>query len=306
MKFIQAIYNKDFYNDVVNNQKLSKAIWYWIRISLLVVISLFIYIGIFLTNELPIWIDESIPNFTIQEGQLEIEKPIYLGVDAPTEDVAELDVDYEGVPIVIDPNFEYRAEEFKLFQGYFVATKDTVYIKGTEGTNEISYSEYEWLENTNRDQLFQKLKSEIPLLNQIIIPLIIVSIVTFLTVSIFYLSGSFFGMLILTLIGLIFSAVFKKGLKFKDVLKVTLYSRTLPLILSCILIISMGKFTSHLLTILHIVLIGYFIHKIKPKEVMTESVPTAQPTQPVQPAQTAQPLQSTQQQSQAGEEISIE
>lgn len=75
-------------------------------------------------------------------------------------------------------------------------------------------------------------------------------------------------------------------MQFKDVLKVALYSRTLPLLISCVLIILMGRFFNLFIPLLHLLLLGYFIFRINLTNNPTEAVPiTQQPMVPnLQPA----------------------
>jgi hypothetical protein len=292
MKFIRAIYDKTLYQETLT-EKFSKPFFYWVILSLISLFVINISLGWDIYKALPSLeeLKQEVPYFEIEDGILDVEQreEIYL------EETPAL--------IIIDDEYTFNAEEFKYTPQYLIATKETVYIKGEDSElTEISYSDYEWLRNTDRDTLINNIADIIP---TEAIAIVIVSILLLvLFINLVVLMFKFIPILLWAAVGLISSKIFKKDLTYGESLKIMLYGNTLPTIIATIYWVvfkdSINMFTFFVLVSIYT---GYFIYQLNTGEIQKEGFADAvSPTQdtnpiltetpkPPMPVETTQPVQ---------------
>lgn len=278
MKFFRAIYDKTLYQEALS-EKFSKPFFYWVGISILSLFITAIFLGISTYRSLPSLeeIKQEIPYFEIENGKLNIEQK------------QELYIEETPMLIILDDEYVFDVEDFRYTPQYLIATEEFIYLKGEDSQmNQISYSDFEWLENTDRDILINSIKDIIP--TQAILVVILFVLIFFLFIAIFLLVFSFFPILLWALVGLLTSKIFKKNLTFGDSLKIMLYGNTLPTIVGTVYWIIFRNNINMLLSfILVSTYTGYFIYKINPGDAIRGEALTTEPTIPTP----SQPVEST-------------
>lgn len=292
MKFIRAIYDKTLYQETLP-EKFSKPFFYWVILSLISLFVINISLGWDIYKALPSLeeLKQEVPYFEIEDGILDVEQreEIYL------EETPAL--------IIIDDEYTFNAEEFKYTPQYLIATKETVYIKAEDSElTEISYSDYEWLRNTDRDTLINNIMDILP---TEAVAVVIGSILLFvLFINLVVLMFKFIPILLWAAVGLISSKILKKDLTYGESVKIILYGNTLPTIITTIYWVvfkdSINMFTFFVLVSIYT---GYFIYQLNTGEIQKEGIADAvSPTQdtnpiltetpkPPMPVETTQPVQ---------------
>jgi|GEM_PF-3934467 len=292
MKFIRAIYDKTLYQEALS-EKFSKPFFYWILMSLVSLFIINISLGLDIYKALPSLeqIKQQIPQFEIRDGILDVGQR------------EEIYIEETPILIVIDDEYTFNPDEFKYTPQYLVATKETIYIKGEDSElTEISYSDYEWLKDTDRDTLINNIMDILPTET---IAVVIGSILLFIIfINILLLMFKFIPILLWAVVGLISSKIFKKDLTYGESLKIMLYGNTLPTIVTTLYWLvfkdSINIFTSFVLVSIYT---GYFIYQLKTGNIQEEGITDAvTPTQNTNPiptptasVETAQPTQTVQQ-----------
>jgi len=249
MKFLRAIYDRNLYQESLG-EKFSKPFFYWISISLISLFIISLSIGLSIYKNLPTFDDikTSIPYFEINDGILSIEE--------------RFESETQELPIIIDDEFVFNAEEFKYTPQYLVATKEIIYLKGEDtGLQQISYSDVDWLRNTNKDVLINNTMKLIS--PEIILAVVVFTIFLIIFFAIIALTIKFLPLIVYSLVGLITAKIFNKPLTFTDSLKLFFYGSTLPLLINTIYWLifkqNINWFISFVFTSLYI---GYFISQL--------------------------------------------
>jgi hypothetical protein len=279
MKFIRAIYDKTLYQEALT-EKFSKPFFYWVIMSLVSLFLINISLGWDIYKALPSLeeLKQEIPYFEIEEGILDVEQR------------EEIYIEETPALIIIDDEYTFSAEEFKYTPQYLVATKEIVYIKGEDSElREVSYNDYEWLRNTDRDTLINNIMDILP---TEAVAVVIGSILLFvLFVNVLVLMFKFIPILLWAAVGLISSKIFKKDLTYGESVKIMLYGNTLPTIITTIYWVvfkdNINMFTFFLLVSIYT---GYFIYQLNTGEIQKEGITdTVTPTQDTNPLPTQTP-----------------
>ena len=266
MKLIRSIYDKKIYQNSLT-QKFSRPLFYWIGITILSFIIMFVSVLIPIIRTFPTLeeLTTFIPEFEITNGILSIEERV---------EITETDV-----VIIIDDTYTFEEEDFRYVNQFFVATKESIHLKGEDRIMEtIYYRDVDFLENTNKEQLLEQAKEFwrlIPISSIVVILLIF--LVGFLFMASIIIFIRFIPILLWGLVGLLTAKIFKKNLTYSNSLKIVLYGSTLPIIFSTTYWVVYNRFVNIFLTfILVSIYTGYFISQLNTN---TEDRETTEPIQ---------------------------
>lgn len=194
-------------------QSIGRAVAYLIFLSLIVSLSIFVPQQIkynkmvdYLTENF----DSLIPQFTFSGGKLEID------ADMP------IIIDSDGMSIVIDTLPDAEDKLFN-YDSVILVTSDKIIQKYYTNRNEISLSTLSYFTLTNED-----LKQSLPYMKTIGASLFFLYIVIFIC-------GRFLMALIVSLIGLVLNSMKQTGLSYRNIFKFSVYSITLPTLLTAII-----------------------------------------------------------------------
>ncbi|MEN6315986.1 MAG: DUF1189 domain-containing protein [Clostridiaceae bacterium] len=190
-----------------------RAIVYLLIISLVIgVITLVPEVNLFnkTIDELVTNIDTTIPDFTFADGKLEVKATM------------PIIIDNGGTAIVIDtsPDAEKILDSYDMI---ILITSDKIIQKNYVDKSVTNLSNFQGLVMT-RDSIRQVLPVMKP-----------IGIAVFLFLGIFFICGKFISALIVSIIGLIINSVKNTRLSYHNIFKISVYSLTLPFLLSTVL-----------------------------------------------------------------------
>lgn len=211
-KFIYSLYKPKAYNEFLK-QSTGKAILYIFLLSLVlgVINSLFIIIPInSVKSSFQDDFSENIPDFQLKDGVLSID------ADMPIKYVEDENIVYVDTENPIDPNIidEYETG--------FLITSDSMIVKQNGIEQSISFNTMDSEFVLNKDTLID------------LIPLTINLIIVFFLIlyPIFIFIQKLLFAAILALFGILIGNILKKTLSYSECFRLSLYSLTLPMVLT--------------------------------------------------------------------------
>ncbi|MDX9739426.1 MAG: DUF1189 family protein [Candidatus Dojkabacteria bacterium] len=251
MTLFRAIYDRKLYQESLS-QKFRKPFTYWTLISIISILVYTLSMTISVRDEFPSIqeLKDSIPYFEINDGILNIDERVeFLGEDS--------------IVLIIDDDYVFQKENFQYVTEYIVATRDSVYIKGTDTElQQLFYKDLDMLKNTNKDILLDTFLGLIP--TQAIIMIVLLIFLFFLLIVLVILGAKFAFLLLYALVGLLTAKIFKKQLSYSQSLKIVLYGSILPTLVGTGYWLIFGQgINGTLLFILITVYTGFFISQLK-------------------------------------------
>lgn len=188
---------------------VSRAVVYLLLVSMLIALVVGIPAWIEYTDivdEFSLNIDTIIPDFTLDNGKLEVkgEMPIILGNDT--------------YPVVIDTSLDAENKILNQYDIVMLITSDRIIQKNYVDKADTPLSMLQGLTLT-RDSLAQT----IPVMKP-------VGIFVFLIMGIFFILGKFISALVISLIGRAINSAKRTNLSYQNIFKISAYSMTLPLL----------------------------------------------------------------------------
>lgn len=216
-----ALWDFKCYQKFLNNRK-GKVFLYGVVFSLvLFLISIVIPLVKFQvkTGGLGNMLESNVPNFEISEGVLDMEAPIHY--EAPGMYV---DIDTAADQPLYDFYDSAIQEIMDKNESVLIADYEKLYVKNQGQVTQISFNEMFGNKVYNRDSL----KSFIPMINGIIA-------VAVMFIGLFGIAGFFLGALFISVVGLIINSAMKTNLGFGKLFLLSVYVRTMPLLLKALL-----------------------------------------------------------------------
>ncbi len=161
-------------------------------------------------DEITAAIEEEIPEFNITDGLL------YIDADMP------LKFGDEEFLFVIDTSGNTTENILDNTEGGILLTKDTMFFKSGFQTEKVTYEEME-IGSFNTEDILQYL----PALKTILL-------VFYFFYYFFAFAGKIFGVLLLTVVAVIVTAVYSKQLTFLNQWNVAIYASTVPVLLKTV------------------------------------------------------------------------
>lgn len=213
-KFIKSITDFKFYENFLN-QSTGKALKYLLMLTITIgVLWLIRPIYEFNTSitQMVYSFHESVPDFTLKNGELKIDKEMPIKLE-DTNNVVIIDTTGKTNESVLDA---YDS-------GVFIGKNSLVQKKSGFETRSFNFSQLEAFELTKDD-----VENLIPLLRGINVIILIFGLPWFFV-------SKLFSALILSIIGLILSSIKKVDIKFGGLYKLSIYALTLPILIKVIL-----------------------------------------------------------------------
>lgn len=159
---------------------------------------------------------EEFPDFRLENGQLEV--------------YAEMPIIIDGSPpVVIDTRPGIDAEDILYqYDNAILITRDKYIVKSYLRRQELSWSMVNFGGPMTRGNFAEIVENFRMILN---IVLVIASVIIFIII----IAGNFINALIVSVLGAIFNAARGTGLSYRNILKISIYSMTLPLTVGAVL-----------------------------------------------------------------------
>ena len=165
-------------------------------------------------SEFIVGFDESVPNFTFENGKLSVEgdMPIIFGEGSST--------------LIIDTSGQADESILNDYDTAVLITSDRM-IQKTYANKQVT--NFSLMQGVNFDR--ESVKRVLPILKSLSIFIIIFGVI-------FFICAKFFSALIVSLIGLIINAAAGANLPYRDIFKISAYSLTLPLFIGTLINLS--------------------------------------------------------------------
>lgn len=233
----QAVYSPAFYKRIPD-QTLGQALKYFFLLILILtvfnLIPLFYSLFITIPQEVKNFITQS-SNYYPQELEVKIEKgTVSTNVTEPylipLPESEEATVDSLNNLLVIDTKTPYSATQFDQYKTVAWLTKDTLFVQGSESRPDIRAVQLSQIKDlkVNKDVINSLISNVLPwvnILGPILIILVFFGLFIGLTLTLIYL-------LILALLVLFLSKIFKWGLTYGESYKILLFASTLGLLIN--------------------------------------------------------------------------
>lgn len=214
-QFFTAVYQFDKYNHLAA-LKAGKVIIYEIILFLITILIPFIYfISVFLfyggTEGI---INKFVPDFKIENGVLYSDTVVF---------------EEEGILIIVDGNNVRDEFDLQRVQNGIIFDKEKIILKNGLKNQQMSYNDF--LKSIGADS-FEK-KDFLNYTSGINMFIIIFFVITFLALA----ASEGIGIIIMSLFALLINFILKKELKYSQLLKISVYARTLSVFISAVLMI---------------------------------------------------------------------
>lgn len=216
----KSIFKFDEYEKFLE-EPLGKAFKYFFKLmlvfSLLVTVALTYKLGI-AVNKVIYAFESEFPNFTIKDGVLDIEE----------KDKIEYYLEDYNLKFVMDETVENYTEND--YENSVIMLKNSMFIKADGYTQEIGYNN---IEDISKQTIVELLHAK-ELITFYIIMLLVMLVLDFIAYSIIIL----LDVVTLSILGLIINLFIGTKFKYKDIVKLSIYAMTLPILLYMLYIVA--------------------------------------------------------------------
>lgn len=209
----KSIFKFEEYEKFIEEPKKRAFIYFF---KLMTIFSVFITIALAYTvniniNKLQIELESKIPSFKIQEGILDIEET----------DTFEYYFEDYGIYLLMDENLDIYTGDSK--ENCIIMLKDNMVIKVNGYTKNVGYKDIQNLSNQTVIGFFETKEWKTLFLNICLIMLLLNFVVYSLIILL--------DVITLSILGLIINTLIKTTFKYKDLVKISIYAMTLPILL---------------------------------------------------------------------------